>query len=61
MSPSLDQLVQKGNEYQDDGDHYRALECYEQARQQYPQLARPLKKWEETILTEYRLRVAAQL
>lgn len=42
MSSSLDQLVHKGNEYQDDGDHIRALECYEQAHQLYPQLARPL-------------------
>ena len=42
MPPTLDQLVQEGNAYEDNDDYSRAQDCYEQARQQYPQSARPL-------------------
>ncbi len=42
MPPTLDQLVQEGNAYEDNDDDSRAQDCYEQARQQYPQSARPL-------------------
>ena len=42
LMPTLDQLVQEGNAYEDNDDDSRAQDCYERARQLYPQSARPL-------------------